>query len=232
MTKTGSTRLFVWVLMPVWNEGGFIGRSLKAVFSQDYSQDHLEVIIADGMSEDGTREIICDFQKKNPNILLMDNPQKFFSAGLNLALREAKGEIIIRVDGHCEIAPNYISRCVELLQKGEAEMVGGPIETVGETFLAEAIALAMSSFFGVGGSSFRTVQDQKKYVDTVAFFACRRETLEKVGPFDEELVRNQDDEYNYRLRKLGFRILLDPAIRSRYYSRASLASLWKQYFQI
>lgn len=226
-----SNRPYVSVIMPVRNEGPFMKQSLQAILLQDYPQECLEVMVVDGMSDDETRGIIQDFKKLNPNILLMDNPKKIVSAGLNLALREAKGKIIIRVDGHCEIAPDYVSRCVELLEKGEADMVGGPIETMGETPLAQAIALAMSSFFGVGGSAFRTLKNQKKYVDTVAFFACRRELLEKAGPFDEELVRNQDDEYNYRLRKMGFRILLDPAIRSRYYSRASLASLWKQYFQ-
>lgn len=231
MTQTGSDRPFVSVLMPVRNEGRFMERSLKAAFNQDYPQDHLEVIVADGMSEDETRKTIGSFQKKYPAMKLINNPKKIVSAGLNLALREAKGEMIVRVDGHCEISSDYVRRCVELLEKNEADVVGGPIETIGETFTAQAIALAMSSFFGVGGSAFRTVKNKRKYVDTVAFFAARREILEKAGPFDEELVRNQDDEYNYRLRKLGFRILLDPNIRSRYYSRSSFISLAKQYFQ-
>ncbi len=222
---------FVSILVPVRNESVFMKRSLEAIFRQDYSQENLEVILADGMSEDGTREIIRGFEHENKNLKLIDNPGKIVSAGLNLALQQAKGEIIVRVDGHCEIAPDYISRCVELLEKGEADMAGGPIETIGETPAAQSIALAMSSFFGVGGSAFRTLNNQKKYADTAAFFAAKKKVLAQAGFFDEELVRNQDDEYNYRFRKLGYRILLDPSIRSRYYSRSSLMSLWKQYFQ-
>ena len=221
----------VSVLMPVRNEEDFIAKSLQAVLNQDYPAGKMEILIADGRSQDKTRDIIEGLMKRHSFIKLIDNPRGIVSSGLNACLLVSRGEIIVRVDGHCEIAPDYVRCCVELLEKEEAGAVGGPIETVGETLTAQAIALAMSSFFGVGGSAFRTLKNEKKYVDTAAFFAVRRETLEKAGPFDEELVRNQDDEYNYRLRKLGFRILLDPAIRSRYYSRAGLVSLAKQYFQ-
>ncbi len=128
-------------------------------------------------------------------------------------------------------ASSYVRRCVEHLLAGGVEAVGGPIETVGETDEAQAIALAMSSWFGVGGSGFRTVKDRATLVETVAFPAYTRQTVQRIGPFDEELVRNQDDEYNYRLLKHGGRILLSPDIRSRYYSRSSLRSLWRQYYQ-
>jgi succinoglycan biosynthesis protein ExoA len=137
----------------------------------------------------------------------------------------------VRVDGHCEIAPDYIENCVFHLQKNEAEAVGGPIETIGETLTAKAIAVAMSSNFGVGGSAFRCVDDREMYVDTVAFPGYKREIFDKIGMFNEELVRNQDDEFSYRLRKLGGKILLAPDVRVRYYSRSSLKSLWRQYFQ-
>jgi GT2 family glycosyltransferase len=117
------------------------------------------------------------------------------------------------------------------LQSGKADGVGGPIETIGETSRAKAIALAMSSKFGVGGSAFRTIKDRKIYSDTVAFPGYTRAIIERTGAFNEELVRNQDDEYNYRIRKSGGRILLSPDIRSRYYSRSTFKSLWRQYFQ-
>jgi succinoglycan biosynthesis protein ExoA len=137
----------------------------------------------------------------------------------------------VRVDGHCEIDSDYVANCVKHLQSGRAEGVGGPIKTIGETLQAEAVAIAMSSKFGVGGSAFRTIDDRELYVDTVAFPGYKRETLENVGEFNEELVRNQDDEFNYRIRKMGGRILLSPDIRSRYYSRSTFKSLWRQYFQ-
>ena len=222
---------FVSVIMPVRNEGNFICQSLGAVLHQDYPQERMEVIVTDGMSGDGTREAIRTLQTQHSNLLLIDNPGKIVPTGLNAAIEQARGEIIVRVDGHCEVAPDYVRCCVEHLLKEDVDGVGGPLETIGETTLARVIALAMSSPFGVGGSAFRTVADKNMLTDTVAFPAYTRSALERAGSFDEELVRNQDDEYNYRLRKFGAKILLASDIRSRYYSRSSLRSLWRQYFQ-
>ena len=222
----------VSLIMPVYNEESFIERSLGSVFRQTYPHHLLEVIVADGMSTDRTREIIgALIGKTDLDVQIVDNPKKIAPTALNVAIAQAKGEIIIRVDGHCEIEPDYVTNCVKYLEAGEAEGVGGPIETIGNDLRADAIAVAMSSKFGVGGSAFRTIDDRELYVDTVAFPGYTREIIEKAGPFNEELVRNQDDEYNYRIRKLGGRILLAPDIRSRYYSRSNFKSLWKQYFQ-
>jgi glycosyltransferase involved in cell wall biosynthesis len=222
---------FVSIILAVRNEASFIGRSLAAVLEQDYPRDRVEIIIADGGSEDDTRTIVEALRRRNSNLYLIDNPGKIVSCGLNLALRIAKGEIIVRIDGHCEIARDYVSRCVEHLQTDGVDCVGGPVVTVGETYVARVIAAAMSSTFGVGGSTFRVGAQEAALVDTVPFPGYRRETIERAGPFDEELVRNQDDEYSYRLRKNGGRILLAPDIQSRYYSRASLRKLGKQYFE-
>jgi succinoglycan biosynthesis protein ExoA len=222
---------FVSILMPVRNEASFIRRSVEAVLAQDYPLERIEVIIADGLSNDGTRTFVDTLRLQHANVSLIDNAGKIVSTGLNTALAVAKGEIIIRVDGHCEVAKDYVRRCVSHLTEDNIDCVGGPLETVGETYTARAIAAAMSSTFGVGGSTFRVGTKTTRFVDTVAFPAYRRETIRQVGAFDEELVRNQDDEYNYRLRKLGGSILLAPDIRSRYYGRASLCKLWKQYFQ-
>lgn len=222
---------FVTLIMPVCNEAAFIARSLNAVLAQDYPADCMEVIVADGMSTDNTQGIVGSLQRQRPVLRLIENSGRIVSTGLNAALRQARGEVIIRVDGHCEIAPDYVSLCIKHLFQDKVCGVGGPIETIGENFCARAIALAMSSGFGVGGAAFRTVKDRTMFVETVAFPAYTRQAIEKAGLFDEELVRNQDDEYNYRLRKLGCSILLSPDIRSRYYSRSSLTSLWRQYFQ-
>jgi glycosyltransferase involved in cell wall biosynthesis len=225
------TMPLVSVLMPVRNEAAFIERSVRAVLNQDYPQNKIEIIVTDGMSADGTKQKLMSLQKEYANLCVIDNPLKIVAAGLNRALRIAKGGILIRVDGHAEIAPDYVRRCVDRLNGGEADVVGGIIHTVGEGIVAKAIAAAMSSAFGVGGTAFRTGVKAAALADTVPFPAYRREVFEKAGDFDEELVRNQDDEHNYRLRKLGFKVLLDPAISSRYYSRTSLVSLAKQYFQ-
>lgn len=221
----------VSVIMPVRNEMAYIERSLGAVLAQDYPPERMEILVVDGMSNDGTREFVRSAQAQRPQLRLIDNPRGIVPPGLNIGIAQAQGDIIVRVDGHCEIAADYVRRCVEHLLTGEVEAVGGPIETVGETDEAQSIALAMSSWFGVGGSAFRTVKDRPMLVETVAFPAYTRPTLERLGPFDEELVRNQDDEYNYRLLKSGGRILLSPDIRSRYYSRSGLRSVWRQYYQ-
>jgi succinoglycan biosynthesis protein ExoA len=222
---------FVSVLLPVRNEASFIERSLGAVLAQDYPLQRIEILIADGLSQDGTRQIIWGLQQQRSNIKIVDNPGKIVATGLNTALRQAKGEVIVRVDGHCEIAPNYIRRCVAHLVNDKVEAVGGPVETIGESYVARGISAAMSSRFGVGGSVFRVANHKTQFTDTVAFPAYTRAVMERAGPFDEELVRNQDDEYNYRLRKLGVKILLASDVASRYYSRATLPRLSSQYFQ-
>lgn len=214
------------------NEARYIERCLNAVLAQDYPHDRLELLIADGMSEDGTREVVRGLIGEHPtfSIRMLDNPGRIVSTGLNIALRHAQGEILVRVDGHCEIAEDYIKKCVSHLQHGDVDGVGGSMETIGETPLACAISLAMSSVFGVGDSAFRTVRGRTMLVDSVPFPAYTRASMENAGLYDEELVRNQDDEYNYRLRKLGGKILLAEDVRSRYYSRGSLNSLWRQYY--
>lgn len=221
----------VSVIMPVRNEANYIAGALRSVFAQDYPRDRMEVIVADGISSDGTRDIVRSFQTRHQNIALIDNPGRIAPTGLNAALRAARGTIVIRIDGHCEPASDYLSQCVRHLQDSGVDGVGGPLHTIGESFVAGAIAAAMSSPFGVGGSAFRTVKDRAMRVDTIAFPAYTRCAIRKCGLYDEQLVRNQDDEYNYRLLKLGGTLLLSPDIQSRYYSRASLRSLWRQYFQ-
>ena len=224
-------RPFVSVLMPVRNEAAFIARSVGAVLAQDYPSDRVEIMVADGRSTDSTRSVVRALSQNDARLRLVDNPAGIVATGLNCAMREARGEVIVRVDGHCEIAPDYVSRCVAHLGTGAIDGVGGPLETIGLTPRAAAIAAAMSSWFGVGGSAFRTIRDRSLLTDTVAFPGYTRAAMARAGDFDEELVRNQDDEYNYRLRKMGARILLAADVRARYYSRSTFASLWRQYLQ-
>jgi GT2 family glycosyltransferase len=232
--------------MPVRNELTSLARALNSVLTQDYPSDRIELLIVDGMSDDGTREFLLQImeQRGQPRnnqpldvaysgykINVLDNPARVVPNGLNMGLGQARGRVIIIVSGHCEIASDYVSRCVKVMEETGADCVGGPMVTKGETRIAHAIALAQSSFFGVGGVAFRTGRDKPCQVDTVAFGAYRREVFDQIGCFDEELIRNQDDELNFRLTQAGGKIWLDPSIQSVYYSRASLRSLWTQYFR-
>ena len=226
-------RPFVSVIMPVRNEAHFLAESLGAVLAQDYPSERMEVLVADGMSTDGTRDLVAGLASGRPrySVRVVDNPGRIVAKGLNAALDVAKGDIVVRIDGHCRIAPDYVSHCVEHICRDDVDCVGGSINTVATTPVGRAIAAVMSSRFGVGNAAFRTVTATTKLVDTVPFPAYTRRAIDIAGPFDEELVRNQDDEYNYRLRKLGARILLASDVTSDYYCRTSLRSLWRQYYQ-
>ena len=222
---------FISVVLPIRNEADKIEACLRAVVGQSYPAYLTEILVVDGMSEDGTREVVAGLAERYPNIRLLDNPGRIVPTGMNAALRLARGEIVVRVDGHCVIDPNYVANCVRHLENKEVAGVGGPMRTIGETELSESIAIGMSSKFGVGNSSFRTEAGATKFVDTVPFPAYLRSVIDQVGFYDEELVRNQDDEYNYRVREAGGKILLADDVRSVYYSRGSYARLWRQYFE-
>jgi succinoglycan biosynthesis protein ExoA len=219
----------VSIIVAMRNEERFIERCLDSVAAQDYPHERLEVLVVDGRSTDHSREIVRAVSDRVPQLRLLDNERRISPAAFNIGIRNARGEVLTIISAHCSLAPDYVSSCVEYLQKTDADCVGGPIETVGETEGAKAIALAMSSPFGVGDALFRYSQ-QESYVDTLAFGAYRREVFQRVGLFDEELVGSEDDEFNYRLRSQGGKLLLTPAIRSSYYGRSSLGALCRQYF--
>ncbi|HAE84968.1 MAG TPA: glycosyltransferase family 2 protein [Anaerolineaceae bacterium] len=221
----------VSLILPIRNEAKHIRGCLESIAQQDFPHEQMEIIIADGLSSDNTKEVVEASKPSDIPLIWLDNPGKIVPTGLNLAIRQASGEIIIRVDGHAEIAPDYVSRCVWYLQNQQIQGVGGPMESIGENYISEVIAYAMSSSFGVGNSAFRTVVDKTLFVDSIPFPAYTRDIIQAAGLYDEELVRDQDDEYNYRIRELGGKLLLAVDVKSRYYSRASLAKLWKQYFQ-
>ena len=245
MTQITHNLPLVSVIMPIRNEAGFIERSLGAVLAQDYPPDRLEVLVVDGMSDDTTREIVqrtisqgkrladdnpISNSQRRATVSLLDNPSRIVPPAFNIGLRHAQGQIIVRVDGHCEVSPDYVRRCVQLLQETGADNVGGLQRAVGEGWIGQAIALATSSPFGVGNARFHYAKEPG-WVDTVYLGAYRREVFERIGGFDEEMVRNQDGEFNFRLIQAGGKIWLDPSIRSIYYGRASLRGLRRQYFQ-
>jgi succinoglycan biosynthesis protein ExoA len=223
-------RPMVSVVVPMRNEEKHIERCLAALASQDYPSELLEILVVDGMSDDRSSEIVEEWSTRNPNIRLLKNEKRQTPAGLNVGIKAAAGDVIARVDAHCEIAPDYISQCVYYLEKTGADNVGGLMRPVSDTYWGQTIALSTSTPFGVGDSRFHYSQ-KERYVETVYMGTYRRALFDRIGLFDESLVRNQDYELNYRLRAAGGRIFCTPAIKSRYYTRPSLSALWRQYFQ-
>jgi glycosyltransferase involved in cell wall biosynthesis len=225
-------KLFVSVIVPCRNERRFIEKCLDSIIVQDYPKDKSEILVVDGISKDGTREIVKNYSNKYHFIKLLDNPEKFAPSAMNIGINEAKGDIIIRMDAHNRYEKEYISKCVEYLQEYKADNVGGIWVTLPskDTLVAHSIALALSHPFGIGNSYFRRGVREVKEVDTVPFGCYKKEVFKKIGLFNENLIRNQDIEFNLRLKRTGGKVLLCPDIISYYYARPDLKSLFKQNF--
>lgn len=227
---TPSLNQRVSIVIPCRNEAGHIETCVRSVFSQNYDRNLLEVIVADGMSDDGTREILATLQEQHSHLQVVDNPGRIVSTGLNAAIRMALGVIIVRMDAHTEYASDYVRECVSALEQRDASNVGGPARTRAQGFIAQSIAAAFHCRFASGGARFHD-ENHEGYVDTVPYGCWRKSTLERIGLFDETLVRNQDDELNLRLTLSGGKIWQSPRIASWYSPRASLRGLFRQYFQ-
>lgn len=219
----------VSVVLPIRNEAKTIRTCLDAILAQDYGVEALEIVVADGGSTDGTCEILAEYTAR-AGVRVVENPQGIVSAGLNRAIAAARGEYIVRVDGHTFLSPSYVRMCVETLQATGADNVGGPQQSEAQTLIGSLVALATSSPFGIGDSKFHYATTPQ-WVDTVYLGAWPRRLFERVGGFDESLVRNQDYEFNYRTRQAGGRIWYTPEIRSIYRPRESLGAFVRQYFQ-
>jgi glycosyltransferase involved in cell wall biosynthesis len=220
----------VSVVIPERNEARHIEDCLAAVFGQDYPADRLEAIVVDGMSTDATRDILKRAAARETRLRLLDNPDSIVPTAMNRGIAAARGAIVVRVDGHCIIQRDYVSRVVETLQRTGADGVGGTMSPVALTAFQGAVALATSTPFGVGNSAFHYAT-QERDSDSVYLGAYPAATFARWGGYDEALVRNQDDELNYRIRARGGRIVLNPAIRSSYTPRGTPRALFSQYFQ-
>lgn len=220
----------VSVIVACRNEARHMVGFLDSLLAQRTSGLDVEILIADGRSDDATPEILRQYASRYGNIRVIDNPGRIVSTGLNAAIRASSGEIVLRMDAHTEFHPDYISACVAALGQTGADNVGGPARTKAESWMARAVAAAYHSRFSTGGARFHN-PEYEGFVDTVTYGCWRRETLERLGYFDETLVRNQDDELNYRLVLAGGRIYQTPGIISWYRPRANLGSLFLQYFQ-
>ncbi len=217
------------VIIPMRNEAAWIDRCLGSVLGQDYPKELMEVLVADGMSTDSSRDKLRELASRDPRVRVIENPGLIVPTGLNLAIEAARGEVIVRIDAHTVIERDYMKRGVELLRRTGAGNVGGPMVCRGGGPVGEAIASAMESRFGIGAAFHFAKQETD--CDTVYMGMWPRTVFEEVGLFDEELVRNQDDELSYRIRKAGGRIIVSPAMRSLYQNRESWRLLIRQFFQ-
>lgn len=227
-------RPFVTIVVPCRNEERYIARCLESIVASDYPRDRLEVLVLDGRSDDRTREIVASFAATHATIRLVDNPARITPAALNVGIGAARGDVVMRMDAHVLYPVTYIATLVAALEETGADGVGGPITTLpaDDTPTARAIALALSHPFGVGNSHFRTGVTKRRWTDAIAFGCYRRTVFDRFGRFDEELVRNQDDEFDLRLVKQGGRLLLIPEAISCYYARGSfrqVARMFNQY---
>lgn len=215
----------VSVVMPVYNEEKYIDKCIRSLLQQDYPREKMEWIFVDGISQDRTVQILQSYAGQYPELIrIYENPDKIVPYAMNIGIMNAKGKYIVRLDAHADYATDYISKCVYYLENTEAENVGGVAETKSHGTVGNAIAKMLSSKFGVGNSQFRT-NGKSGYVDTVPFGAFRREVFTKYGGYDERLVRNQDNEMNYRIRKNGGKIYLSDNIHLSYYCRDSIKGI-------
>ena len=224
----------VSIIIPCYNEQATIRLLLRPSTQQTYPRTAMEVILVDGMSTDRTRDEIAAFQREHSDlaIQIVDNPERFIPAGLNRGIYTSGGQILIRLDGHAVPTLEYVERCVRDLDAGLGENVGGvwEIHPARAGAIPRGIATAASHPLGVGDAHYRYT-DRPQTVDTVPFFAFRRELIDRIGKFDESLLTNEDYEFNVRVRQSGGTVWLDPAIRSIYYARPTLSALARQYWR-
>jgi glycosyltransferase involved in cell wall biosynthesis len=233
LPETIGTTPLVSVIVPCRNERGYIIACLESIRLNDYPADRLQVLVVDGRSDDGTRELLQQYVDAWQRVRWLDNPARTAPAALNIGIQQAEGDVIMRMDAHCRYPRNYISVLVGWLKRSGADNVGAAWRTLpgAETPLARAIAVALAHPFGVGNAHFRLGITEPKWVDTVPFGCYRRSVFARVGLFDEELIRNQDDEFNQRLLRSGGRILLVPDATIDYFARDSIGKLARMYYQ-
>lgn len=221
------------IICPIYNEEKYIAKCIDSIVSQDYPKDDLEVIFADGMSSDNTRKIVAEYSARYPWIKLIDNPYRIVPPALNKAIDASHGDIIMRLDAHAEYPNNYFSELTRQLRELNADNVGGVCETlpINDSATARAIACVLSSKFGMGDSSFRVGAKDICLVDTVPFGCWPRSVFDKIGKFDLELIRNQDDEFNGRIKNAGGKIYLIPSVKIKYFARDKISKVAKMFYQ-
>lgn len=221
---------FVTVAIPCLNELHHIDKCIADVMAQDYSSDRVEVIVADGGSTDGTRQRLAELCAQHPRLRWIHNPHKIQAAGMNEVVRQARGDVIVRLDAHCEYASDYVSQSVLALCASGAWNAGGSQRAKPQTAFQQSLCTALNSKLGVGGASYRQA-DAEGFVDTVFCGAFRREAFEAAGLYDPAAITNEDAELNQRILECGGKIYLSPKIISLYFPRNDFRSLARQYFR-
>lgn len=222
------------VICPIYNEEKYIAQFLDSILRQDYPKGDLEILLVDGMSKDRTREIISEYSVEYSFLRLVDNPQQTVPFAMNNGIMNAKGDIILRLDAHAEYPSNYFSVLVKKLEELEgAENVGGVCVTLpcNDTVVATAIAECLSNKFGMGNSYFRVGAKEVMSVDTVPFGCFRKLLFDKIGLYDTDMIRNQDDELNGRIIKSGGKIFLLPEVEIKYFARDKISKVRKMFYQ-
>ncbi|MBK7534125.1 MAG: glycosyltransferase family 2 protein [Myxococcales bacterium] len=220
----------VTIAMPAFNEERFIETCIRSVWEQDYPRERIEILVADGRSTDRTREILEDLARQDPRIRMIDNPERLQAAGLGHIVKQARGDIIVRMDVHCEYATDYVRKCVATLDATGADNVGGAQRAKAKTSFQEALCAALGSPLGVGGAAYRSATAEG-FVDTVFLGAFRRAVFERVGLWDPAAATNEDAELNQRILETGGKIYLSRDIVVHYFPRDSFRTLAKQYFR-
>jgi succinoglycan biosynthesis protein ExoA len=221
---------FVTIVIPCRDEEPYIEGCVRSALAQDWPRDRLEILVADGMSMDATREILARLADEDDRIQLLDNTARVPAAGLNECIRRARGTVIIRMDVRAEYAPDFVRNCVGVLERTGADNVGGPARPKARTFFQRCVAAALGSPLGVGGPRYRE-QATEGWVDTVWPGAFRREVFERVGLFDPRAVSNEDFELDRRIAEAGGRAYSSPEIGVHYYPRESMRALARQYYR-
>lgn len=223
----------VSILIPCLNEEKYIGKVLDSVIAQSIGMERLDIIVLDGMSKDKTKEIVEEYGKRYSNIRCIANPGKTAPHALNIGIENAKGDVVVRMDAHSIYPKNYVEVLVNELVRLNADNVGAACITLpgNDSDVALAIATAMAHKFGVGDSDFRVSRGVTKEVDTVPFGCYRRDVFERIGNFDTDLTRNQDDEFNARLIENGGKIYLIGGLEIQYFARENFRKLAKMYYQ-
>jgi len=230
MNSSSNISPLISIIIPCRNEEKYIGECLISLLKQKNLKDYMEILVVDGMSGDNSRKIIHSISNENPQIKLIDNPNLLTPFALNIGIKHAKGKFIAILGAHAEYATDYLTTCLQLIdQHPNVACVGGPIISKGKNYFAKATALAMSSIIGVGNAKHR-FPEYEGYAEMACFPVFKREVFEKYGSYDESLIRNQDDEFCFRITKNGEKVFISPQAKSSYFVRESPLELFKQYY--
>ena len=230
MLTSENNRPIISIVIPCRNEENFIEKCIYSLLGQEGINGEIEILVADGMSNDKTREIVTKIAADDRRVKLLDNIQLSTPHALNMGIKNANGEYVAILGAHSDYSKSYLASCLNILNKyPDVSCAGGPIESLGRNDFAKATAIAMSSYIGVGNANHR-FPNYEGYAEMACFPVFRKEVFDKFGLYDETLIKNQDDEFCFRINKNGGKVFISSSAKSNYYVRESPKELFKQYF--